>query len=128
MARIVDQMKIQVADGVGKLAQITEALKAERVNVVAACAWTMEGKGHMLLVTSDIAKACSALADKVETCDQGQAVAVNVADDVGALHDVARKLADGGVNINMCYATTAGVGEAMIILDTADNEKAASLV
>lgn len=127
MAELVEQMKIEVADEVGKLAQVTSALKAAEVNIQAACAWTMKGKGHMLLVTSDNAKACAALSELVEACESQQVVLVTVANEVGMLNVVAGKLSDAGININMCYAT-AGGGDVAVVLDTADNEKATSLL
>jgi len=130
MARIVEQIMIEVPDEVGKLAEVTETLKAAGVSILAECAWTMEGRGQMLLLTNDNAKACSALEGKVTSCDcdTSKAIAVTVADEIGALHEVARTLADAGIGISMCYATTTGSGEAMVVMSTDDNAKAASLV
>ena len=128
MAKMAEQLKIQVADEVGKLAEITKALKDAEVNVIAANAWLRQGQGFMYLVTDDADKASNALDPVVDSCQTGgQVVCVNVPNMPGALNNVAAKLADAGIAINVCYATTAG-GEAMIVLDTSDNAKAAGLV
>ena len=57
----------------------------------------------------------------------GALVLVTVANEAGALNVVAGKLSDAGINIKKCYAT-AGGGDVAVVLDTADNEKAASLL
>ena len=127
MAKVVKQLKIRVADKVGKLAEVTEALKAAKVNIVACCAWVMEGKGHMLLLTDDNAKARKALVGKVEACETATAVALTLPHKVGALADAAAKLAQAGLQVHLVYATTAGA-DALVLLSTSDDKKAASLI
>ncbi len=128
MAKIVEQLKIQVADKIGKLSEIADALKAAGVNIIAANAWVNEGQGFMYLVAENVDKAAQTVAPIVDSCDSGgKVVCVNVPDKPGALGEIAAMLADAGIAINLCYATTAG-GEAMIVLDTTDNEKAAGLI
>jgi len=128
MAKTVEQLKIQVADKVGKLAEITQALKKAGVNIIAANAWVQEGEGFMYLVADNIDKAAKALDPVVDSCDSGgKAICTEVPNTPGALNEVAKKLADAGIAINLCYATTAG-NRAMIVLDTSDNAKAAKII
>ncbi|GAG02919.1 unnamed protein product [marine sediment metagenome] len=128
MAKMAEQLKIQVADKVGKLAEITDALKKAGVNIIAANAWVQEGQGFMYLVADDADKAAKALDPVTDRVDcAGQAVCVNIPNTAGALNEIAAKLAGAGIAVKLCYATTAG-GEAMIILDTSDNTKAADLI
>ena len=127
MAEIRKQIMVRVADAVGKLAELTGTLKTAGVNIVAACAWTEGEKGQMLLVTDDNDKAVAALSGQVEQCETSDVVVATVADEVGALNAAAGKLAAAGIAIKACYATTVG-GQAMIVLDTADNAKAAEIL
>ncbi|MHC4983778.1 MAG: ACT domain-containing protein [Planctomycetota bacterium] len=128
MAKIAEQLKIQVADKVGKLAEITQALKDAGVNIIAANAWVQEGQGFMYLLADDADKASKALDPVVDRCDTaGRVVCLKVPNTPGALNEVATKLADAGIAIKLCYATTAG-NEAMIVLDTSDNAKAGELI
>jgi len=128
MAEIVSTMNIEVEDQVGKLAEITRTLKQAGLDIKALCAW-VEGKtGRMILVTDDNDKACASLADQVGACHMSQCLAVTVPDQIGALEQVASKLAEAGIAINFVAATTSGGQEAMILMDTADNAEAARLV
>jgi hypothetical protein len=127
MAQVVQMLKITVADAVGKLAEGAEVLKAAGINILAACAWVEGDKGHMLLQTDDNAKAAEALAPGVESSETATAVAVTVPNQPGALSGGAAALAQAGIHVSVCFATTAG-SEATIVMMTSDNEKAASLL
>ena len=128
MAKIIEQLKIQVADQIGKLSEISDALKSAGVNIIAANAWVNQGQGFIYLVAENTDEASAAVGPIVDSCEAGgKVVCMNVPDKPGALGEIATKLADAGIGINLCYATTAG-GEAMIVLDTTDNEKAAGLI
>jgi len=128
MARIVEHLKIEVADKVGKLAEITQALKDAKVNIIAANAWVQHGQGFMYLVVNNADKASKALGPVVDRCEAGgRVVCVNVRNTPGALNKVAAKLAEAGIAIKTCYATTVGE-KAMIVLDTNDNAATAKLI
>jgi len=127
MAKLVQQIRIEVVNEVGKLAAVTDALRSASVNIRAAVAWVEGANGHMRIVTDDNDKACQAIGPLVVGCGMGQVVCVSLPNEVGALNKLSRKLADGGVGIDLLYASADG-GEALIVLDTTDNERAAQLV
>ena len=81
----------------------------------------------MLLVTDDNAAALSAIADDVEDCETGTAVVALLPNEVGALEYAATRLGGAGVQVNLVYATSTG-GEAMVVLNTSDDEKAVSVL
>jgi hypothetical protein len=128
MAELHKECRITTADKVGKLAEVTDKVKAAGVNIVALCAWTEGNTGHLLMVAEDPDKACQAVQPVVDKCEQGEVVCVKVANKPGALEEVSRKLADAGVGIELCYATTVGGDQAAIVLHTTDNAKAAGIV
>ncbi len=55
-------------------------------------------------------------------------VTVEVTDAPGALAEIARKVADAGINIGWVYATTWAAPTAMLVLRTEDNERVAGLL
>jgi len=108
MAETAEQLKIHVRNAVGKLAEVTDTIKAAGLNIQAACAWVQGEAGYMYLITDDNDKACGALTGQVENCQKTPVVTVTAPDEVGAMNALAKKLADAGVGINLVYATTAG--------------------
>ena len=127
MAETVSLLRIEVEDEVGKLTELTDALKQAGVDIKGVCAWVEGTTAKMLLVGDDNAKAAQALSGKVATCHTAEAVAVTVPNQIGALNAVAAKVAEAGIGINFCCAT-AGGGQVMVLLDTADNAKAAQVI
>ena len=73
------------------------------------------------------AGALEALRGQVEFLDETQVLVVQVPDRVGALNEIAQKLADAEISIQWACATTTG-GAAAIVFSTSDNAKAAGLV
>jgi hypothetical protein len=129
MAQLAQQMKIQVADKVGKLAEVTDALKAAGVNIRAANAWVQDGQGMLYMVADDSEKACSALLDRVASCEMQEVICAELPDKVGALNAAAAKLAEAAIHIRLAYATVAaGADKALVVLDTSDNAKAAEVL
>ena len=128
MAEIRRQCKAVVSDKVGRLAEVTDRIKAAGVNILAMCAWVAEGQGHLLVVGSDPKKCCDALCTVVDECDWSEVVCATVANEVGALNAAAHKLADAGVQVNMAYAACGEADQALIVLETSDNAKAAEIL
>ena len=125
MATVCKQMRLEVADKVGRLAEITEKIKDAGVNILALCAWTEDGRGHLMMVTDDNTKACEAIGESVDKCDrETDCLCVNVPNKPGALNEVARKLAEAGIGIEVCFATPGSAEQATIILITDDNGRA----
>ena len=116
------------SNAVGKLAELTRKIKDAGVNIYSLVAWVEEDTGHLLLVTDDNNKACSAMSDAVDTCEEDEAVYLKLPHEPGTLHGVAKTLSDKGIDIHMIYATTAEPGQAGVILSTSNNLQAAKLL
>ncbi len=128
MAELLKQINVEVADDVGKLAEVTDLLSQAGVNITAMCAWSDGDTGNLMMVADDEAKACSAVKGEVDRCDTSDVVAVKITNKPGTLKALAQKLADANIFINFCYCTAIDASDAWLILDTNDNPKAAELL
>lgn len=116
--------RVTVKDRPGEFARIGEALGAAGVNIEGFCGLGVEGKGHICLVVEDAAGARTALEGAGVGIDaELDAIVVDVAADAdrpGKAGELARKVADAGVNVEVaCVAT-----HDRIVLATSDNAKA----
>ena len=128
MAQICKQISVVVEDKVGLLAEITDAIKDAGVNILALCAWTEGGTGHLMAATDDSEKACAAAGPLVTECSFNEVVCVKVPNQPGELSVVAHKLADAGINIQAVYATAGDLDETVVVFLTDDNAKAAEIL
>ena len=128
MAQICRQIQVEVADKVGKLAEVTDKVKQAGVNIFALCAWVEGGRGHLTMVTEDNEKACAAVKGVVDKCEFGEVVCLQAPNEPGALNAVAQKLAKVGIGIQTIYATAGKAEEATVVMITDDNAKAAEIL
>jgi hypothetical protein len=99
-------------DRPGELARLGEVAGAAGVNFDGLAAFTGEGKGVMHVLVAD--DALEALRDALTNAgmavaDEREVFVVSVANEPGALGEVARRLADANVNIDLAYTTFGGV-------------------
>ena len=94
------------------------------VNIQGMCAFTGEGRGiiHVLVDDQAVNRAVSALKETgMRVADQREVLVVDVSNQPGSLGELARELADAGVNIELAYTTFGGV---KIVIATDDMESA----
>jgi hypothetical protein len=99
-------------DRPGELARLGEVAGAARVNLDGFAAFTGDGKGvvHVLVSDDRLATLREALeAAGMPIADEREVVVVNVADEPGAMGEMARRLADANVNVDLAYTTFGGV-------------------
>ncbi len=99
-------------DRPGALARLGEVAGAAGVNLDGFAAFTGEGKGviHVLVADDRLEALGDALAEAgMAVADEREVLVVNVADEPGALGEIARRLADSSVNIDLAYTTFGGV-------------------
>ena len=97
-------------DQPGKLADLGEATGKAGVNIAGLCAMVGDGKGFIHILVDDEETAKRALADAgIEVGDEREAVVVDLHDKPGAIGEIARDLAEAGVNIDVAYTIYTGV-------------------
>jgi hypothetical protein len=117
-------LTVVLEDQPGTLAGLGRATGEAGVNVEGMCAVTAGGKGTIHILVEDPAAARKALeAEGVEVSCERDVLVVDVEDRPGTMGDVARRVADAGVNIELAYTTFGGV---RIVLGVDDLEKARS--
>jgi hypothetical protein len=109
-------------DQPGKLADLGETTGRAGVNIAGLCAMVGDGKGFIHILVEDESAAKKALAaGGIEVADEREAVIVDLHDKPGAMGEIARDLADAGVNIEVAYTIFSGV---RLVILTEDVEAA----
>ncbi len=105
---MVKDLTISLEDRPGSLAKVGEALGKAGVNIEGICGVTVQGKGVIHLLVGDAAKARRALeANHIDVAKETEVVVLPVEDQPGVLGNVARRLANAGVNLQLAYLATA---------------------
>ena len=126
-ARMATQLVCSLPTRVGLLADIAESLRQANLNVIAISAYERNGEAKFLLVTSDNAEAAAALGRFNADVREKSIVLVDMPNKAGALEDVAKKIAEAGVNVEYSYGTAGAADTATVVFKTADDAKVASL-
>jgi len=127
-ARKVKEISFTMSDKVGLLSEVTTAVAKAKVNITAICAYAMENSATFMLTTDSNTKAKKALAPLSVTIEEADVVEVEVPNKSGELQKVAKKIADGGIDIQYMYATAGKGKTATCIFKTADDVKAIKVI
>jgi hypothetical protein len=93
-----------------KLADLGEATGRAGINIAGLCAMVGDGKGFIHILVDDAAAAREALEGAgISVADEREAVIVDLHDKPGAMGEIARDLAEAGVNIDVAYTIFTGV-------------------
>ena len=97
-------------DQPGKLADLGEATGRAGINIAGLCAMVGDGKGFIHILVDDGAAASTALREAgLSVADEREAIVVDLHDRPGAMGEIARDLAEAGVNIDVAYTIFSGV-------------------
>jgi hypothetical protein len=103
-------LTVIMEDQPGKLADLGEATGRAGVNIEGLCAMVGDGKGFIHILVQDEEAAKKALDGAgIEVADEREAVIVDLHDKPGAMGEIARDLAEAGVNIDVAYTIFTGV-------------------
>src|SRR2546423_4737658 len=112
----------------GELARVAEAISTKGIDITSFSGVTCGGDGTIALLTNDEAGTRRALADAQFRVREIEVVSASVENRPGGLATLARKLADGGINIEAALPTGMSGTTATIAIATSDPTKARSLV
>lgn len=108
----------------GTLADLGEALGARGINITGLAGSTWEGAGAAGIVTNDDAGTKAALDESGFDYRECELVSVTLEDRPGTLGEAARRLADGGVNIEAIIPSAAQGSRVIVAFGVDDAEKA----
>jgi len=118
-------LTVILEDRPGSLAKVGEALGKAGVNIDGICGTTIEGKGVVHILVEDAAKARRALeANHFQVAGELEVLVLEVEDRPSVLGNIARRLANAGVNIHLAYMGTS----TRLVVGVDDLEKARSAV
>jgi hypothetical protein len=119
-------LTVMLEDRPGALAELGEATGTAGVNIEGVCAVTEEGRGVIHILVEDVGAARQALRGAgLGVAEERDVLVVEVEDRPGTMGDVARRMADAGVNIELAYTT---FGRVRLVLGVDDLDKARAAV
>lgn len=114
-------LTVLLEDRPGTLADLGEALGAAGINIDGMCGFPCEGRGVIHILVEDASEARQALEDAGLSVETEREVLLFEAEDrPGTLGEIARKLAEAGVNIELIYKST----QTKLVIGADDLEKA----
>jgi hypothetical protein len=117
-------LTITLEDQPGRLADLGEATGDADVNIEGMCATTGRGSAEVHVLVDDAAAAREALGSAgIEVDAESDVLVLDVENRPGTMGEVARKLAQAGVNIGLAYSTFGGV---RLVLGVDDLDRARS--
>jgi hypothetical protein len=97
-------------DRPGRLADLDEAAGKAEINIEGMCATSDSGRAEVHVLVDDAAAAREALGSAGSEVDaESDVLVIDVENRPGTMGEVARRVADAGVNIRLPYATFGGV-------------------
>jgi len=113
-------LTVLLEDRPGTLAVMGESLGNAGVNVDGMCGFPSEGKGVLHILVEDAAAARDALEGAgIEVAGEREVVVVDIENRPGAFGEVARKIANEGINFDLAYLAT----NTRLVIGTNDLEK-----
>ena len=122
---MVKDLTVILQDRPGTIADMGEILGKAGINIEGICATTFRGEGAIHILVEDSAGARQALEAKgIEVTAEREVLVKEIEDRPGILGEVARKLANAGVNIELVYLAT----KTRLIIGVDNLEKARSAI
>lgn len=118
------EFTVILEDRPGSLADLTEALAKNAVNITAIHATPCPEEGLVQFITSDPDATIRALRDANQDYTVQNVLLVTLPNEPGTLARVSRALGDGNININSLYITM----NSQVVLDVNDIQKAQEIV
>lgn len=124
------QFTLSTPNEKGAGAKVFGTISKAGINIKAFCAYGMENQANFILLTENPDKAREILNTTGYKITINEVVTIVVADRVGRAHELTGQLAQAGIDIQFCYATSTGPTnrEALIIFKTDNNDKAVDIL
>jgi hypothetical protein len=123
-AKKLKQLSFSLPNKVGLLAQVASVVSEAKVNIEAICTYEMGDKGFFMVVTDNNAKAKKVLAKIGANVEVEDVLVVAVPNKVGQLQNLAKRIAEAGVDIYYAYGSPGAVKTTCLVFKTANDDKA----
>lgn len=107
----------------GILGRVLGTLANAGINLKALCAYSEKDSGHFLLITADNKKAEKCLKAIGYSVKSNKVVTVAISDRIGAGAEIGALLGNAVIDVHYCYGTSAGVGQALLVVKTNNPKK-----
>jgi deoxyribonuclease V len=116
-------LTVELEDRPGSLAAAAQALGSAGINIAGTVGYPTEGKGMLHVLVEDAAAARRALEGAgLRVREERDVIVTDIEDRPGALGEIATRVADAGVNLNLLYLAT----NTRVVIGADDLDKARS--
>ena len=112
----------------GELARVSGAVAAKGINIQAGSVLSLGAIGGFGFITNDESGTRSALDGAQATYREVEVIPITVPDEPGALAEIARKLGDAGINVELLLATGMSGGKMNLALGVDKVEAARGII
>lgn len=122
--KLETELRVSTPNEPGILGRVLGTLANAGVNLRGLNAYSEEDHGIFLLLTSDNKKAekcLKALGYEVQT---SSVVTVLIEDRIGAGAEIGVLLGNAVIDVLYCYGSSPGIGKALLVINSNDNQKA----
>ncbi len=124
-AKKVSQLLLTLEDKPGLLAQISDLIASNNINIDNMYAYSKEGKAYFMIITNNNEEIKNIFKAKKWKVDEEYVITVDLENRPGALRNIAVQLKEKKINIKYCYGTSyEGEGPCHFIFKAEDNNKA----
>jgi hypothetical protein len=122
--KLETELRVITPNEPGILGRVLGTLANAGVNLKALHARADKSQGIFLILTSDNTKAEKCLRAIGYEVSTNSVVTVTIEDRVGAGAEIGALLGNAIIDIDYCYGSSAGIGKALLVFNTTDNQKA----
>jgi hypothetical protein len=122
------QIKIVTENSLGLISEVTDLVADKGINIEDCCAYSVENKAIIYLLTNDNERTMEVLKNKGYQIEVTEVIILRLWNRPGALSAVTTKFKQNGINLYYIYGTSSLGGERMTFIFSSDNnEKAAEI-
>lgn len=100
------QLMIHLKDTAGTLAEVLSVVSSSGINIIALCAYAIDGMVAIMFVSEDNNAAKSLLEKKGFDVQEEEVVLLTLDNRPGALQEVTNKIAEAGIDLTLMYGST----------------------
>ena len=127
-AELSKQLMILVNNAVGSLAEVTSVVSSSGINLIALCAYEVEGKVAIMVVTADNNEAKKLLEKQGFAVQEQEVILLTIANKPGALQRVTDLLAGSGISLSLIYGSVDEKSESSRIIIIAEDNMDAMVI